>query len=104
MKSSVCLTRLIVPFQQDRRLHSFSSAVNRLDITRACRLRCLLSILLILCWTIAAICLINARRGERSTAEVLAQQGMIATLYSGEMARSRQAGAGNFSLFLVKAE
>lgn len=107
MKSRVCLTRLVVPFQHDRRLHSFSSAVNRLDITRACRLRSLLlgvSILLILCWTIAAIWLINVRRGERSTAEVLAEQRTIAAFFPEEMARSRQAGAGNFSLFLVKAE
>jgi hypothetical protein len=48
-----------------------------------------MSILLILCWTIGAIWLIGVRRGERSTAEVLVQQGMIATLYSEKMVSSR---------------
>jgi hypothetical protein len=92
MKSRVCFNPLAVPFHHGRRFHSFSSAVNRLDITRACRPRRLLlgvSILLILGWTIGAIWLINVRRGERSTAEALAQQRTIAAFYSMEMVRSR---------------
>lgn len=95
MKSRVCLIPLAVPFQPG------------MDCTRARRQRRLLlgiSILLILCWASCAIWLIGARRGERSTAEVLAQQRTIVALFSEEMERSRQVGAGNFSLFLVKAE
>jgi len=92
MKSRVCFNPLAVPFQHGRRFHSFSSAVNRLDITRACRPRRLLlgvSILLILGWTLGAIWLISVRQEERSTAEALARQGAIAALFSGEMGRSR---------------
>lgn len=47
------------------------------------------SILLILCWVVGAIWLINVRRGERGTAEVLAQKGTIAALYAGETVDSR---------------
>jgi hypothetical protein len=59
-----------------------------MDFTRVRRQRRLLlgvSILLILCWTIGAIWLIGVRRGERSPAEVLAQQGAIAALFPGEI-------------------
>ena len=92
MKNRVCLTPLAVPFQSDRRSHSFPAALHRLDGTRVRRQRRLLlgvSILLILCWAIGAIWLIGVRRGERSTTEVLAQQGTIAALYPGEMVESR---------------
>ena len=107
MKSRVCFTPLSVSFQPERRTYVISSAVNRLDGARARRQRRLLlgvSILLILSWTIGAIWLIGVRRGERSTAEVVAQQGTIAALYAGERERSRQADTGKISLFLVKAE
>ena len=92
MKSRVCLTPLAVPFQNDPRSIFPAPAGNRIDCTRARRQRRLLlgvSLLLILCWTLGAIWLIGVRRGERSTAEVLAQQGTIAILYPGEMVESR---------------
>ena len=63
-----------------------------------------MGLFLIFCWTLGAIWLIGVRRGERSTAEVLAQQRTIAVRFQGEMVGSRQPGAGNFALFLVKAE
>ena len=92
MKSRVCFTPLTVSFPPERRSYAISTAVNRMDCTRARRQRRLLlgaSLLLILSWTIGAIWVISVRRGERSTAEVLAQQGTIAALYSEEMVRSR---------------
>lgn len=107
MKSRGYFTPLAVQFPHGHRSPTFSAVVNRLDSTRVRRQRRLLlgvSILLILCWAIGAIWLIGVRRGERSTAEALAQQRTIAALFSEEMVSSRQAGAGNFSLFLVKQE
>ena len=87
MKSRVCFTPLAVPFQSDRRFPSFPAARHRLDGTRTRRQRRLLlgvSLLLIFSWTIAAIWLIGVRRGERSTAEVLAQQETIVALFQGK--------------------
>lgn len=107
MKCRVCLTPLAAPFQSGQRSPSFPSAINRLDCTKGHRQRRFLlgvSFLLILCWTISAIWLIGVRRGERSTAEALAQQRTIAALFQEEMVSSRQAGAGNFALFLAKPE
>lgn len=92
MKSRVCLTPLAVTFQSGHRSPTIFSAVHRLEGTRVRRQRRLLlgvSILLILGWTIGAIWLIGVRRGERSTTEVLAQQGTIAALFPGGMERSR---------------
>ena len=92
MKSRVCLTPLAVPFQNDHKSHFPVPADNRIDSIRVRRQRRLLlgvSLLLILCWTVGAIWLIGVRRGERSTADVVAQQGTIAALYSGERERSR---------------
>lgn len=48
-----------------------------------------LSLFLILCWTIGAICLINARRGELNAAEALASRGTIAVPGVAEMERDR---------------
>lgn len=107
MKNHGCLTPLAVPFHSDRRSHSFPATLHRLDGARVRRQRRMLlgvSILLILCWAIGAIWLIDMRRGERSTTEVLVQQGMIAALYPGEMVSGRQTDTGKISLFLVKAE
>ena len=92
MKSRICLTPLAVPFQNDHRSIFPAPAGNRIDCARARRQRRLLlgmSILLILCWALGAIWLIGVRRGDRSTAEVLAQQGRIAALFPEEMVRSR---------------
>lgn len=92
MKSRVCLTPLAVPFQNDHRSNSLAPAGNRIDCARARRQRRMLlgmGILLILCWAIGAIWLIGVRRGERSTAEVLAQQGTIFALIPEEMVHSR---------------
>lgn len=88
MKCRVCLTPSGVPFQADHR----SQPVNRMDSNRVRRQRRLLlgvSILLILSWTISAIWLISARRGERSRAEALAQQRTIAALFPEEMVSRR---------------
>lgn len=88
MKSRVCFSPLSVSLQPGHRFPSFSPVV----VTRARRQRRLLlgmSIALILCWMIGAIWLIDVRRSERSTAEVLAQQGAIAAILSTEMVNSR---------------
>ena len=87
MKNRVCLTPLTAQFQSGRRPHSFSATLHRTDDTRARRQRRLLlgmSILLIFSWAIGAIWLIGVRRGERSTAEVLAQQETIVALFQGK--------------------
>lgn len=87
MKNRVCLTPLTAPFQSAHRSPTFSGDVHRLGGTRVRRQRRLLlgvSILLILGWTLGAIWLINVRRGERSTVEVLAQQETIVALFQGK--------------------
>ena len=92
MKNRVCLTPLTAPFRPGRRPPSFFPAGHHLDGSRARRQRRLLlgvSILLILCWTIGAVWLINMRRGEWSTAEVLERQGAIAALLPAEMESRR---------------
>lgn len=48
-----------------------------------------MTLLLIFCWTLGAIWLIGARRGERNTAEVMAQQRTIAALLPAEMVSRR---------------
>lgn len=92
MKSRICFTPLAVPFLPGHRSHHPTRAGKRIDVTRVRRQRRLLlgvSILLIFCWTIGAIWLISVRQGERSTAEVLARQGVIASHYHGGMTGSR---------------
>ena len=92
MKSRICFPPLSAPYQAEHRSFTFSSGIKRLDGTRARRQRHLLlgvSILLIICWVVGAIWLISARRGERSTADVLAQQKAIAILFPSEMTGNR---------------
>jgi hypothetical protein len=92
MKNHVSLTPLAVSYQYEHGPRSFPLSGNRRDCARSRQQRRLLlgvSILVILCWTIGAIFLIGTRREERSPAEMLAQQGVIAALFPEEMEGSR---------------
>lgn len=88
MKSRICFPHLSAPYRTEHRSFAFSPVIKRLDGTRARRQRHLLlgvSILLIICWVVGAIWLISARRRERSTADVRAQQKAIVIVFPSEM-------------------
>lgn len=92
MKSRLFLVSSSVALEHNRRLYSHSPVDCARTKVRVRRHRTLLrsvSLLLILCWTVASILLVSARQGGRSKEEALSRQRIVTALLPEGRAHSR---------------